>query len=61
MGVTRMATIHIYDKCIYCPCRKYKSGECSHEKAKPGNRICYWKRKVKGKDLSCPKDCPLSN
>lgn len=58
MGVTRHATSHLYESCVECPLRG-KLGECKHEAKKSENDLCYWHRKIRGKDYSCPKNCPL--
>lgn len=58
MGVTRHTTSHLYESCMECPLRG-KLGECKHESLKPGNNLCHWYRKVRGKNYSCPKNCPL--
>ncbi len=55
MGVTRQATLHIFDKCKECDFRNGK--KCTYlshrtSKADP-NEKCVWYRK--GKSLNCPK------
>ena len=58
MGVTRCATEHIYDTCKGCLYRR-ELYTCGHKNAKPGNKMCCWKRRKRHSDMMIPEKCPL--